>query len=55
MMQRIKDTRPNYKYVLTEKVSSNFYPITSVVSIYETENKKNKISIYIVIELKVPE
>ena len=46
MMQRIKDTRPNYKYELTEKVSSNFYPITSVVSLYETENKKNKISIY---------
>ena len=46
MMQRIKDTRPNYKYEITEKVSSNFYPITSVVSIYETEKEKNKISIY---------
>ena len=46
MMQRIKDTRPNYKYELTENVTSNFYPITSVVSLYETENKKNKISIY---------
>ena len=46
MMQRIKDTRPNYKYELTEKISSNFYPITSVVSLFETENKKNKISIF---------
>lgn len=46
MMKRIKDTRPNYKYELTEKVSSNFYPITSVVSLHETNNKKNKISIY---------
>jgi lysosomal alpha-mannosidase len=46
MMKRIKDTRPNYKYELTEKVSSNFYPITSVVSLYETNNKKNKVSIY---------
>ena len=46
MMQRIKDTRPNYKYELTEKVSSNFYPITSVVSLYETENNKNKINIF---------
>ena len=46
MMQRIKDTRPNYKYELTEQVSSNFYPITSVVSLYETENKKNKINIF---------
>ena len=46
MMQRIKDTRPNYKYELTEKVTSNFYPITSVASLYETDNKKNKISIY---------
>ena len=46
MLQRIKDTRPNYKYELTEKVSSNFYPITSHVSLYDTENKKNKISIF---------
>ena len=46
MMQRIKDTRPNYKYELTEKVSSNFYPVTSVVSLCETENKKNKINIF---------
>ena len=46
MMKRIKDTRPNYKYEVTEKVSSNFYPITSVVSLYETNNQKNKISIY---------
>ena len=46
MIQRIKDTRPNYKYELTEQVSSNFYPITSVVSLYETENKKNKINIF---------
>ena len=46
MMKRIKDTRPNYKYEVTEKVSSNFYPITSVVSLYETNNIKNKISIY---------
>ena len=46
MMQRIKDTRPNYKYELTEKISSNFYPITSVVSLFETENKKNKINIF---------
>ena len=46
MMQRIKDTRPNYKYELTEKISSNFYPITSVVSLHETENEANKISIY---------
>ena len=46
MMQRIKDTRPNYKYELTEKVSSNFYPITAVASLYDIENKKNKISIY---------
>ena len=46
MMKRIKDTRPNYKYELTEKVSSNFYPITSVVSLHETNNKKNKVSIY---------
>ena len=46
MMQRIKDTRPNYKYELTEKISSNFYPITSVVSLHETEHEANKISIY---------
>jgi hypothetical protein len=46
MMKRIKDTRPNYKYELTEKVTSNFYPITSVVSVCDTENKNNKISIY---------
>ena len=46
MMQRIKDTRPNYKYELTEKVSSNFYPITAVASLYDIDNKKNKISIY---------
>ena len=46
MMKRIKDTRPNYKYELTEKVTSNFYPITSVVSLFETENKKNKINIF---------
>ena len=46
MIQRIKDTRPNYKYELTEQVSSNFYPITSVVSLNETENKKNKINIF---------
>ena len=46
MMQRIKDIRPNYKYELTEKVTSNFYPITSVVSLSDTGNKKNKISIY---------
>ena len=46
MMKRIKDIRPNYKYELTEKVTSNFYPITSVVSLCETENTKNKISIY---------
>ena len=46
MIQRIKDIRPNYKYELTEKVTSNFYPTTSMVSLYETENKKNKISIF---------
>ena len=46
MIKRIKDTRPNYKYELTEKVSSNFYPITTVASLYDIENKKNKISIY---------
>ena len=46
MMKRIKDKRPNYKYEVTEKVSSNFYPITSVVSLYETNNIKNKISIF---------
>ena len=46
MMQRIKDTRPNYKYELTEKITSNFYPITSVVSLHETENENNMISIY---------
>ena len=46
MMQRIKDIRPNYKYELTEKVTSNFYPITAVVSLSDTGNKKNKISIY---------
>ena len=46
MMKRIKDIRPNYKYELTEKVTSNFYPITSVVSLHETENENNMISIY---------
>ena len=46
MLQRIKDTRPNYKYELTEKITSNFYPITSVVSLHETENENNIISIY---------
>ena len=46
MMQRIKDIRPNYKYEVTEKVTSNFYPIASVVSLYETDNTSNKISIY---------
>ena len=46
MMQRIKDTRPHYQYEVTEKVTSNFYPITSVVSLHETDNEKNKISIY---------
>ena len=34
------------KYELTEKVTSNFYPITSVVSLHETENENNMISIY---------
>ena len=46
MLRRIKDTRPNYKYELTEKITSNFYPITSVVSLHETENENNIISIY---------
>ena len=46
MLRRIKDTRPNYKYELTEKITSNFYPITSVVSLHETENNNNMISIY---------
>ena len=46
MLRRIKDTRPNYKYELTEKITSNFYPITSVVSLHETENENNMISIY---------
>jgi len=46
MLKRIKDTRPNYKYELTEKITSNFYPITSVVSLHETENENNMISIY---------
>ena len=46
MIRRIKDTRPNYKYQLTEKITSNFYPITSVASLHETENENNMISIY---------
>jgi len=46
MLRRIKDTRPNYKYELTEKITSNFYPITSVVSLHETDNENNMISIY---------
>jgi hypothetical protein len=46
MLKRIKDTRPNYKYEITEKITSNFYPITSVVSLHETENENNMISIY---------
>ena len=46
MIRRIKDIRPNYKYQLTEKISSNFYPITSVASLHETENENNMISIY---------
>ena len=46
MIRRIKDIRPNYKYQLTEKITSNFYPITSVASLHETENENNMISIY---------
>ena len=46
MLKRIKDTRPNYKYEITEKITSNFYPITSVVSLHETVNENNMISIY---------
>ena len=46
MIQRIKDIRKNYKYEVTEKITSNFYPITSVVSLRETENENNIISIY---------
>ena len=46
MIQRIKDIRKNYKYEVTEKITSNFYPITSVVSLRETENENNIISVY---------
>ena len=46
MIKRIKNTRQHYKYELTEKITSNFYPITSVVSLHEVENEDNIISIY---------
>ena len=46
MMQRIKDTHPTFNYTVTEKISSNFYPITYVVSLCDVDNEKNKINIY---------
>ena len=46
MMHRIKDTHPTFEYELKEKISSNFYPITSVVSLCNIENKNNKVSIF---------
>ena len=46
MMQRIKDTHPTFNYTVTEKISSNFYPITYLVSLRDVDNRKNKISIY---------
>ena len=39
MMQRIKDTHPTFNYTITENVSSNFYPITSVVSLTTSLSK----------------
>ena len=39
MLQRIKDTHPKYNYTVTEEVSSNFYPITSMVSMCDSDKK----------------
>jgi hypothetical protein len=38
MMRRIKDYRQGYNYTITEKVSSNFYPINSKISIKDRIN-----------------
>ena len=46
MLQRIRDTHPTFEYKITQNVSSNFYPITSVVSVNDVDNSKNKISIF---------
>lgn len=37
MLQRIKDTHPKFNYTVTEEVSSNFYPITSTVSMKDND------------------
>jgi len=35
MMRRIKDFRASYNYTITEKLASNFYPVNSMISLFE--------------------
>jgi len=35
MMRRIKDFRASYKFNVTEKLASNFYPVNSMMSLFE--------------------
>lgn len=41
-IRRFKDYRELYKFNITEKVASNFYPINSIISLRERSNKTYK-------------
>lgn len=40
LMRRIRDYRESYIYNVTEQIAANFYPVNSMISIRERQNKK---------------
>jgi len=46
MMRRIKDFRASYKYTVTEKLGSNFYPVNSMMSMFERKKANYNVEDY---------
>ena len=46
MLQRIKDYR-NYPYEVSEKVTSNYYPLSSYVSIRDNNDESKNINVFV--------
>ena len=46
MIKRIKNYHKKYPHIYNETVSNNFYPVSSVISMRDNDNKNKKISLF---------